>query len=92
MRHSDYLNNYRTVYEAYEKPSETKVAIEKIILDIMNNYNGHSYRVLSRNCFMFTAAFLTDNVNPETGEVESADMHYFSKTKWDEVRKDFIKF
>lgn len=49
---------YRSVNEAYSRPSQTKQAIERHILQDMVLLNGYDYKVCSRNCFHFTAGFL----------------------------------
>lgn len=49
---------YNSVYDAYDRPSVTKQAIERHILQDMAMLNGYGYRVCSKNCFHFTAGFL----------------------------------
>ena len=56
---------YRSVNEAYIRPSLTKQAIERHILQDMVLLNGYDYKVCSRNCFHFTAGFLFKKDNKE---------------------------
>lgn len=50
-------HRYDSVLQAYERPSITKLEIEKDILDLMEHLNGMDYGVDSRNGWSFTASF-----------------------------------
>lgn len=56
---------YSSVYKAYGRPSATKVAIEERIKRDGNDkgMEAGSYRVLSRNTFMFTCAYAFHNAD-----------------------------
>lgn len=50
-------HSYDSVLQAYDRPSTTKLEIEKDILDLMEHLNGEDYGVDSRNGWSFTASF-----------------------------------
>ena len=57
-----YINSeYRSVIEAYTKPSSTKKRIEASILARMLARDGKRYRVVCFNCFYFTCAYVYPN-------------------------------
>lgn len=49
-----------SIYKSYSRPSVYKVRAWERCKDIMQKSNGNSLRVVSYNCFTFTAAFVTD--------------------------------
>lgn len=59
------IYTYSSVYEAYGRPSATKVAIEERILRHGNEkgMEAGSYKVLSHNTFMFTCAYTFHNAD-----------------------------
>lgn len=62
-RMQDFRYNYSSVSKAYGRPSAKKVAIEERILSEGKDkgMEAESYRVLSRNTFMFTCAYAFHN-------------------------------
>lgn len=56
---------YISVYDAYDRPSATKLAIEeRIIRDgLHKNMELGSYRVISRNTFHFSCGYFFNNEN-----------------------------
>lgn len=64
-RMNDNRWTYSSVHEAYGRPSSIKVAIEERILRDGNDKGmvAGSYRVLSRNSFMFTCAYAFHNAD-----------------------------
>lgn len=61
-----YKSGYGSLFNAYSKPSTSKRYIWFKWQRFVQSVNGSDFRVLSRNCFIFTIGF--DFVNPETGE------------------------
>lgn len=49
--------SYKSVYEAYSKPSQAKYNIEHNIISDMLALGGYDYRVTSHNTFSFCAGF-----------------------------------
>lgn len=61
-KEESYINSfanarYNSVYEAYVKPSENKIQIEETIKRCMDERNGYSYRVFSKNGFRFSCGY-----------------------------------
>lgn len=52
---------YKSIYDAYEKPSYKKVRIESDIKQKMYDMNGQDYRILSKNGFHFSCGFVVDD-------------------------------
>lgn len=46
------------IYKAYAKPSKYKVSAWEDCKRLCAMYDGYGLRVISKNCFMFTAGFL----------------------------------
>lgn len=49
-----------TIYKAYSRPSQYKVAAFERCEDIMREFDGYSLRIVGHNCSVFSAAFTTD--------------------------------
>lgn len=49
---------HASVFEAYVRPSRTKMYVEQSIIDEMGALNGYGYRVTSYNTFNFACAFI----------------------------------
>ncbi|MBO7696011.1 MAG: hypothetical protein J6T10_25535 [Methanobrevibacter sp.] len=92
LNYRDYLNHYDSVLRAYKNCSQAKLRAEDEILEMMMECGGHSYRVLSKNCFQFTAAFLKDIISEETGEILYTEVHYFSRTRWNSIWNVELEF
>ena len=54
-------SKWSSIYEAYNRPSEAKFDAERMILQEMYFYNGFGYRILSKNTYNFSCAYLYDN-------------------------------
>lgn len=66
-----------TVRKAYGKPSERKQAIELNIMGEMLYMEGYRYRVLSRNPFFFTCAYMfTDSNGVDKVRVHTPRTYY----------------
>lgn len=50
-----------TIWKAYSRPSQYKVAAFERCEDIMHEFDGYSLRVVGHSCSTFTAAFTTDD-------------------------------
>lgn len=72
---------YDSVYDAYDRPSITKQAIERHILQDMVLLNGYDYKVCSRNCFHFTAGFLFMKDDKE-------HLMYYTPTRTEDITID----
>lgn len=46
------------IYKAYAKPSKYKVSAWEDCKNLCAKYEGWGLKVISKNCFMFTAGFL----------------------------------
>lgn len=84
---NDSRNTYSSVHDTYGRPSSTKVAIEERILRNGNDkgMKAGSYRVLSRNTFMFTCAYIFNNNGEEY-------VHYETPSKTLEFPVEFTKY
>ena len=51
-------SNMETLRDAYAKPSTRKEAAWEYCKELCAKYEGWGLRVISKNCFMFTAGFL----------------------------------
>lgn len=47
-----------SLYDAYDKPSSRKEAAWEYCQNLCAKYDGWGLKVISRNCFIFTAGFL----------------------------------
>lgn len=57
--YENWLNaKHTSVYEAYDRPSHSKVCAEQRIIDEMNANDGWGYRVTSYNTFNFACAYV----------------------------------
>lgn len=50
-----------TIYKAYSRPSQYKVAAFERCEDIMREFDGYSLRIVGHNSSAFSAAFVTDD-------------------------------
>lgn len=82
-----YINSeFRSVVEAYAKPSSTKKIIENSILARMHARSGKRYRVIGANCFCFVCAYVYPNNDTWVLLVETPSKRYEFELTSQEVK------
>lgn len=75
-RYADYLRSSATdLSHAYDRYSTAKAQAWRYCENLMEKHDGWGLRVISHNCFMFTAGFMF--TDPETGVLK---FMYVTKT------------
>lgn len=58
------------IFKAYDSPSMKKIEAWEYCEDVCKRYNGHDLRVIGHSCYKFTAGFIGEKEDKETGGVK----------------------
>lgn len=93
-----YCNGGRgTLYEAYRCPSVRKQRIWHDIVSAANVRDDMQIDatipvVISRNTSIFTAAYVSERVNPETGEIQAWFVYITPTTDYEILVLDLVQY
>ena len=64
------MSDKDNIFKAYDRPSMKKIEAWEYCEDLCRRYNGHGLKVISRNVYKFTAGFVGEKADDDTGEVK----------------------
>lgn len=69
------VSDMYSLYDKYQRPSIAKHHAWDCCEDLCKEYNGHGLRLVGGNMMQFSAGFIGEIENPETGELEKSYIH-----------------